>query len=172
MNAKPLSQLSSVSFETATRLSRISMDSAERVIALQLDFAKASLEQATRTARAAAGAKDVQELLALRARNAETTVERLMGYSRGLYEVASEAQGELSRLAEERMSSFQKVVTEGIDQAAHSAPAGSDVAVAALKSSLAATTAAFDSFSKAAKNVASYADAGVRTTPSAKPRRK
>src|SRR4051812_13294343 len=164
MNTNPLSELGSASLETATRLGRISVDSVERVFALQLDFAKASLEQVTRTARAASGARDVQELLALRARNAETAVERLMGYSRGLYEVASDAQGELSRLAEERMSSFQKAMTEGIEQAVQSAPAGSDVAVTAFKSSLAATTAAFDSFSKAAKNVASYTDAGVRST--------
>jgi hypothetical protein len=31
-----------------------------------------------------------------------------------------------------------------------------------MKSSLAATTAAFDTFAKAAKNVASYTDAGIR----------
>jgi hypothetical protein len=34
---------------------------------------------------------------------------------------------------------------------------------AAFKSSLAATTAAFDTFNKAARNVASYGDASVRT---------
>ena len=60
------------------------------------------------------------------------------------------------------MTFFQQAVTESVDLAAKSAPAGSDVAVAAIKSSLAATTAAFDSFTKAAKNMASYTDAGVR----------
>ena len=160
--ANPLSEISSVTVDTAARLSRISMDSAERVIALQLEFAKSSLDQATKTARAVAGVKDVQELLVLRTRTAESAVEKLLGYSRSLYEVASEAQSELSKLAEERMSSFQKAVTETVDQAAKAAPAGGDVAVAAFKSSLAATTAAFDSFSKAAKHVASYTDATVR----------
>jgi hypothetical protein len=36
------------------------------------------------------------------------------------------------------------------------------VAVTALKSSMAATTAAFDQFSKATKQVVSFADASVR----------
>ena len=85
----------------------------------------------------------LQEFLALRTRIAENALENMMGYSRSLYEVASEAQGELSKLAEERMSSFQKAVSETVDQAAKSAPAGGDLAAAAIKSSLAATTAAF-----------------------------
>jgi phasin family protein len=159
--ANPLSEMTAATVESAAKLTHISMDSAERVIALQLDFAKASLDQTARTAKALAGAKDVQELLAVRARNAESAVERLMGYSRSLYEISSDAQGRISKLAEERMSTFQQTVTQTVEQAARSAPAGSDVAVAAMKSSLAATTAAFDSFNKAARQVASYTDAGV-----------
>lgn len=160
--ANPLSEVSNVTVETAVRVARISMDSTERVLALQLEFAKQSLEQATKTARAVAGAKDVQDLLAVRTRNAESAVEKWMGYSRSLYEVAAETQGEFSRLAEERMASFQQAISETVEQAAKSTPAGGDVAVAAMKSSLAATTAAFDSFNKAAKQLASYTDAGVR----------
>ena len=110
----------------------------------------------------------MQELLSVRTRIAENALENLMGYSRSLYEIASEAQGEYARLAEERMARFQQAVTEGVDQAARSAPAGSDVAVAAIKSQLAATTAAFDTFTKAAKSFASYADAGVTASRQAK----
>lgn len=169
--ANPFSEITAVTVDSATKLTKISMDSAERVIALQLDFAKASLEQATRSAKALAGAKDVQALLAVRTRNAESAVERLMGYSRSLYEISSEAQSQFSKLAEERMSSFQQAVSESVEQAAKSAPAGSDVAVAAMKSSLAATTAAFDSFNKAAKHLASYTDAGVHAATPARKRK-
>jgi phasin family protein len=161
-SANPLSEISSATVDAAARLTKISMDSAERTIAVQLEYAKGAISQATLNAKALAGAKDVQELMALRTRIAENTLENLMGYSRSLYEVASEAQSELSRLAEERMSSFQKAVTEGVEQAAKSAPAGGDLAAAAIKSSLAATTAAFDTINKAARHVASFTDAGVR----------
>jgi phasin family protein len=131
-------------------------------MAVQLEYAKGAISQATLTAKALPGAKVVQERMALRTRIAENTLENLMGYSRSLYEVASEAQTELSRLAEERLGTFQKAVTESVDQAAKSAPAGGDLAAAAIKSSLAATTAAFDTFAKAAKHVASFTDAGLR----------
>lgn len=169
--ANPLSELSSATVDTATRFTRISMDSTERALAVQLEYAKGALSQASLNAKALAGARDVQELLALRTRIAENMLENMMGYSRSLYEVASEAQSELSKLAEERMSSFQKAVTETVDQAARSAPAGGDLAATAIKSSLAATTAAFDTFTKAAKHAASFADAGVRGAGNGKSRK-
>ena len=159
--ANPISELSRATVEAAAKATRISMNSAERAIAVQLEYAKGALEQASLNARAASQLKDVQDLFALPTRIAENTIENLLGYSRSLYEVASEAQGEYSRLAEERMAQFQQAVSETVDQAARSGPAGSDVAIAAIKSQMAAATAAFDSFSKAAKNMASFADAGV-----------
>ena len=169
--ANPLSGITAATMDSAARLTRISMDSAERTIAIQLEYAKGAIKQATLNAKAVSGAKDVQDLLSLRTRIAENTLENIMGYSRSLYEVGAEVQSELSKLAEDRMSAFQQAVTETVEQAAKAAPAGGDVAVAAMRSSLAATTAAFDSFSKAAKQVASYTDASVRASGRTKPRK-
>ena len=169
--ANPLSELSRKAMATAAKATRISMDSAERTINVQLQYAKGSLTQATINARAISQAKDVQELLSLPSRIAENALENMLGYSRSLYEVASGASSEYSKLAEERMASFQQAVSESVDQAARSAPAGGDVAVAAMKSQLAATTAAFDSFTKAAKHMASFADAGVTASRTAKSRK-
>ena len=159
--ATPLTRIGQNAVADVARATSISMESAERTFAVQLEYAKGALAQATLTARAVSQVKDVQELLALRARIAENAIENLMGYSRSLYEVVSETQSEYSKLAEERMARFQAAVAEGVEQAAKSAPGGSDVAVAAVKSQLAAATAAYDSFTKAARNLASYADAGV-----------
>jgi phasin family protein len=161
--ANPFADFGNAAVEAARHLTRISMDSAERTIAIQLEYAKGAVKQATLTAQAYAQVKDVSQLMGLRARIAENALENSMGYSRSLYEVASEAQSELGKLAEENMSAFQQSVSEGVDQAAKSAPAGGDMVAAAIKSSLAATTAAFDSFTKAARNVTAYADASVRS---------
>jgi phasin family protein len=168
MSATPITELGAATVDTAARLTRISIDSAERAIAIQLEYAKGALKQATLTAQAVSQVKDVPQLIALRTRLAENAVENMMGYSRSLYEVASDAQAELSKLAEERMASYQQAVVEAVDQATKVSPAGSDVAVAAMKSSIAATTAAFDTFNKAARQVASYADAGVKASGSSK----
>ena len=57
---------------------------------------------------------------------------------------------------------YTKGIAAWVDKASKSAPAGSDVAVNAFKSTFAATTAAFDQFQKATKQVVSLADASVR----------
>jgi phasin family protein len=160
--ADQVTELNNHALLTATRLSKLSLDSAERMLALQIGFAKNALGDATRTAKASTGTQDVQQLLALRTQAAEAAMSQWMEYSRGLYEIASGAQAELTKLAEERLASLQGAVNEAVDEAAKSAPAGSDVAVAAMKSSMAAATAAFDSFTKAAKHASSFADAGVK----------
>ena len=169
--ANPLSEIGRATAESAARATRISLDSAERAMNVQIEYAKGALSQVGINARAMGQAKDVQELLALRARITENALENLMGYSRSFYEVASGAATEYSRLAEARMAKFQQAITESVDQAARQAPAGGDVAVAAIKSQLAAATAAFDSFTKAARHVASYADAGVSASRPAKSRK-
>lgn len=166
----PYTDLSRVAVDAATRLSKLSLDSTERLLALQLEFAKESLTEAARSAQTVAGAKDVEELLALRALAAQNAMERLVGYSRSLYEVASEAQSKLGQLAEERMAGFQKAVSDTVDQASKSAPAGSEAAMAAVKQTLAATTAAYDTMAKAVRGATSYADAGMKAA--AKPRAK
>ena len=165
--AEQMTELNNAAVLSAARLSKLSLDSAERLLALQLGFAKSALGDATRAARAASATQDPQQLLALRTKAAEEAMSQWLEYSRGLYEVASDAQAELSKLAEERLAELQRTVTESVDQAAKSAPAGSDVAVAAMKSSLAAATAAFDSFTKAARHAASFTDAGVKAAASA-----
>ena len=160
--AEQVNDMNNHALLAATRLSKLSLDSAERLLALQIGFAKSALGDATRNAKTSAGTQDVQQLLALRTKAAEEAMAQWMEYSRGLYEIASEAQSELSKLAEERLANLQGAITEAVDQAAKSAPAGSDVAVAAMKSSLAAVTSAFDAFNKAARNAASFADAGTK----------
>src|SRR4051812_18196067 len=166
-----VSDLGRATVEAAAKVARISMDSAERAANVQIEYAKGAVSQATINARALSQVKDVQSFLAVPTRIAENTLENMMGYSRSLYEVAAAAQSEYSRLAEERMASFQQAIAESMDEAAKAAPGGGDFAVAAIKSQLAAATAAFDSFTKAAKNVASFADAGVAATRTAKQRK-
>ncbi len=169
--ANPFAEISAATVDAAARAARISMDGAERAISVQLEYAKGAFTQATHTARAVSQVKDVQELVGLRTRIAENAMENLMGYTRSLYEIASETQSEYSRLAEERMGAFQQAMSEGVDQAARSSPGGSSVGVAAFKSQLAATTAAYDSFSKAARHMASFTDAGIAAARPAKSRK-
>jgi phasin family protein len=155
-------ELNKANVAQATKLAALAIENAEKLFKLNLNAAKVALAQSVEGVSAAASVKDVQELLALRAKYAENGVQGALGYSRSLYEVASEAQAQYSQFAEETWAAYTKGVAAWVDKASKSAPAGSDAAVNAFKSTFAASTAAFDQFQKATKQVVNLADASVR----------
>jgi phasin family protein len=157
-----IAELNKSNVAQATRFAALSLENAEKLVKFNLNAAKAAFAQTVEGAQAVAGVKDVQDLLALRTKIAEAQVQTAVGYSRNLYELATEAQAGYSALAEEAFGAYTRGVAAWVDKASKSAPAGSDVAVNAFKSTMAATTAAFDQFQKASKQVVSIADANVR----------
>ena len=161
-------EINKSSIESALRFAKVSMDGAERLVKLQLDAAKATLDENTRNAQSLMDAKDLQEMIALRARLTETSVESAINYSRNVYEMASQTQAELTRLMEQRLETFNQGVAGAMDKAGgESIPMGADFAVSAMKSMMAATAAAVDSVTKAGKQMAGLAEAGVKTAAEA-----
>ena len=155
-------ELNQANVSNAIKLASLSIENAEKLVNLNINAAKLVIAQAVEGAQAASSVKDLQELLELRAKLAEVGVQSATGYSRSLYELSSEAQAGLSALAEESWATYTKGVASWVEKASKSAPAGSDVAVNALKSTFAASTAAFDQFQRATKQVVNLADASVR----------
>ncbi|MEP7208641.1 MAG: phasin family protein [Casimicrobiaceae bacterium] len=148
--------------EQVTKLAAVALQNAEKFFNANLEAAKFALAQGVEGAQAAAGVKDVQQLISLRTKYAETGVQGALGYSRSLYEIAAQTQAQYTALAEEAFAAYTKGVATMVDQAGANAPAGSDVAVNAFRSTFAATTAAFDQFQKASRQVVDLADASVR----------
>lgn len=141
--------------------------SAERLAALNLNTARTVLEETVANAKSMLSAKDMQELMSLQAAMAQPMLEKAVAYSRSVYEIASQTQEELSKVAELRMSEVNKDIAAALEKIAKAAPGGSDVAVAAVKSAIAAANSAYDSMNKAAKQVAEIAEANVAAATSA-----
>src|SRR5690242_3869713 len=153
--------------ETALTLANTAFASAERLAALNLNTARTILEDVVANAKSLLGAKDIQELVSLQATLAQPAVEKTVAYSRSVYEIVTQTQEEISKLVEAQFAEVNKNVAAVLDKAAKNAPAGSDVAVAAVKSAIAAANSAYDSMSKAAKQVAEIAEANVAAATSA-----
>lgn len=141
--------------------------SAERLAALNLNTARAVLEESVANTKSMLSAKDLQELMGLQASMAQPMLEKAVAYSRSVYEIASQTQEELSKVAEIRMSEVNKDMAAALEKIAKSAPGGSEVAVAAVKSAIAAANSAYDSMNKAAKQVAEIAEANVAAATNA-----
>lgn len=153
--------------EAMLTLANTAFASAERFAALNLNTARAVLEDSVNNAKTLLGAKDLQEVISLQATLAQPSVEKAVAYSRSVYEISAQTQEELSKLVEAQFAEVNKNVASSLDKAAKSAPAGSDVAVAAVKSAIAAANSAYDTMSKAAKQVAEIAEANVAAATNA-----
>lgn len=169
MNAttEQLASANKANVETLLTIANTAFASAERFAALNLNTARAILEDSVASAKAVLAVKDVQHLVSLQTTLAQPAVEKAVAYSRSVYEIATQTQEELSRVVEGQFSELNKNVASALDKAAKNAPAGSEVAVAAVQSAIAAANSAYDSMTKAAKQVAEIAEANVAAATNA-----
>src|SRR5690349_8260312 len=145
--------------ETVLGLAGSQFASFERLAALNFNAIKASFEEGLSRTKALLNAKDAQEYFAVNSAAAQPALEKAIAYSRSVYEVASQSQGELIKFLEARAAEFNKNLVGVLDKVSKSGPAGSDVAVAAVKSALAAASTAYDSINKVAKQATEIAEA-------------
>jgi phasin family protein len=161
--AEQFSDFSKSNVDAAMKFAAVGVGSAERFLGLNFEATKAGFDASSKNAKAVASVKDAQELNSLSTKAAETGMELVMGYSKNFYEIASSAQAQYTSLVEERVSVFQQSMVDTLDKVSKAAPAGSDVFVTAMKTGLAATTAATDSFTKAAKQASALDDTAFKT---------
>jgi phasin family protein len=133
----------------------------EKLAGIQANAVKGAFEDSIANARALLGAKDVQEFVSLQNSFAQPALEKAIAYSKSVYEVATSANAELSKVAERRVAEWNETFVTLLDKVSKNAPAGSDVAVAAVKSMLAAANSAYDNFTKVAKQATEIAEANV-----------
>ncbi|MEO8935873.1 MAG: phasin family protein [Burkholderiaceae bacterium] len=162
--------------ETMFALSQTAFSGVEKIVALNLNVARANLQESADKARAVLSVKDPQELMAWNAQQLQPAAEKAVAYSRLMYDIATSTQADLTKVAEAQLSDANAKFVAMIDTAAKSAPAGSETAVAMMKSAVAAASSAYESLSKAAQqavemteaNVTAATDAAVKNTTRAK----
>jgi len=152
-NPEQLIAINKANIETALRFAGVALDGAERLIDLQLKTAKSALADGLQSARAFTGVRDIEQFAALKDTVVQPTFEKATAYAKEVYDVATATQADLSKLVEEQFSEFNKQMISALDQLVKSAPAGSEVGIAAMKSTLAAVNSGFDNFTKVAKQL-------------------
>jgi phasin family protein len=146
------------SVETLFGLTNKAFAGVEKLVELNIQASKAALNEASDTAKATLSVKDAQELLALQAGLFQPLAEKTASYSRHLYEIASSTSAEFTSAVEAQASEGQKKFMSLVDSASKNAPAGSESAVAMMKSAVAAAGNAFESVQKAVKQAGEMAE--------------
>lgn len=147
------------SLETLFGLTTKAFEGMEKLVDLNVQASKAALSEAAGTAQAVMSVKDAQELLALQASLFQPMAEKTAAYSRHLYDIAQGTSAEFTKAFEAKAAEAQQTFVGLVDSAAKNAPAGSETAVAVMKSAVAAANNAFESVQKAVKQASDVAEA-------------
>ena len=145
--------------ETLHGLTTKAFEGVEKLVELNLQATKAALSESAQHTQALLSVKDVQELIALQASLFQPLADKAAAYSRHLYDIASGTNAEFSKAFEGKVAEGQAQFATLVDNAAKNAPAGSETAVAMMKSAVAAANNAFESVQKAVKQASDVAEA-------------
>ncbi|HEY6087083.1 MAG TPA: phasin family protein [Burkholderiaceae bacterium] len=166
LTAEQLIAAQKANVETLFGLTNKAFEGVEKLVELNLQVAKTALGEAGDTARAALSVKDAQELLSLQASLLQPSAEKAAAYSRHVYDIAAETNAEVTKAVEAQVADAQKKFITLVDTASKNAPAGTENAVALVRSAVAAANNAFESVQKAAKQAADVAEANFQAVTS------
>ncbi len=158
MTAEQIVASNKANVETLFGLTAKAFEGVEKLIDLNLAAAKAALGESAQNTQAALSVKDAQELLALQAQLFQPLAEKTAAYSRQLYDIAQGTGNEFSKAVEAQAAAAQKQFATLMDTATSNAPAGSEAAVAMMKSMVAAANNAAESVQKAVKQATDLAE--------------
>ncbi|GGC96421.1 phasin family protein [Undibacterium terreum] len=138
-------------FASLTAMNKKAFEGLEQIFALNVSAAKATIEESTATAKQLMGAKDPQEFLSLTAAQAKPSAEKALAYGRHLASITTATQAEFTKAVEAHIAETNTKVVALIDEVTKNAPAGSEQAVAALKTVIGNINAGYEQLSKTSK---------------------
>ena len=154
-NTEQFSTATKETFDTQlaamNELANKALHSVAELVELNMNTVKASLEHSAAAAQQMLAAKDPQEALTMVSSQAQPNAEKVLAYGRHLAGIASKAQAEFTKAAEARMADTSRQVHKLIEDLSKSAPAGSESAIAMLKTAIVNANAGYEQMSKAAK---------------------
>ncbi len=167
-----LTSASAAGVDAFASLASTAFGGAERLVALNLNAARTMMEESAASTRALLEVKDVPGLVSLQTMRVQPGLEKAGAYSRTVYRIAADTNEALSEVVEGQVSELGQSANQALDDAASSAPAGSDLAVNAIRSAVAAANSTYLSMTRTAKQVTDLAQAALAAAVVAKPGRK
>ncbi|MGE5524678.1 MAG: phasin family protein [Rhodospirillaceae bacterium] len=161
--SEQLMALNKAQLEAAARFAGVALQGAEKIMELQFQAAKSAFADGLENARALAAVKDLQELAALKDNIAQPSIEKATSYAKSMYEAAVDTQAQFGALIEQQIADFNKQVVTLVDRLVQDAPTGSEAAVNALKTGIAAVNAAYENLAKLTKQFTETAQANIDT---------
>jgi phasin family protein len=144
--------------DTTIACAQSALAGAEQLLRLNLEAARTALEQHGQAARALLGTSDPQDLMRLRTRLAQQSMQQAAAYAQDVYDLVSATQAQLAQHVQRQLAGFG----EDLVRRAGEDGQGAEVAVAAVKSSLAASAAMMENLNRATRQFADLSEATIR----------
>jgi phasin family protein len=162
MTAEQMVAAQKAQVEAFFSLGKKSFEGFKKVVELNMQTAEVTMSDAAEAMQSLLSAKDAQEALSVYSKLMEPVAEKLASYSRHGYDIYTATTGEVGKVVEEQSAEMQRKYMAVVDTAVKNAPAGSENAVALMKSAVAAANNAFETVQKAAKQAADVAEANFQ----------
>ena len=159
VNLEQLAASNQAAVESLLALANTALASAERVAALNLSTARDALKDSASNAKTLLAAKDPQQALAAQSALVQPAVEKAVAYSKSMMEISSDSQQQFAKMLENTFAGYQQQVTNLINQATKSAPAGSEQVIAGIKAAMEQANNAFANLTQMSKQFSEGAQA-------------
>ena len=162
LTPEQLSNAHKANLETLFGLTTKAFEGMEKIVELNLAASRAALTEAASHSQALLGAKDVQEFFTLQSSFLQPLAEKTAAYNRHLYNITAATSSDLTKTLESKHQELQQSFNSIMESTAKNAPAGTETAVAAMKSAVSAANNAFESVQKAVKQASDMAEANMK----------
>ena len=166
-NIEQLAAAQKANVEVMTALLRTAFSGIERLTAINLAASRDFFNNTVANAQQLMSAKDANEVAKLSSEQAQPGVEKIVDYSRSVYDLVAQMQKDITSVLESQYSSFTKNATSAVEKATASTPVGGEVFSATMKSMLDASTKAFDNMTSMAKQLSDIAEANIQAATKA-----
>lgn len=152
--AQQLFNTQQLSFDNVIAAQNHIFNGFEKLVNLNLQMFKSSMDEINAKSQTATALQDPQQAASFASELAKPAAEKAMSYGKEVFEIVSNVQKEITQLTEKQIADNQQQAAELVEQFSKNAPAGSESAVALVKSGLVATSNVTDSVLKATRQAA------------------
>lgn len=167
-----ITSANAASVEAMAVLAKTAFASAERMAALNLNTVRVLLEDSVATTRALLAVKDMQDFVSLQTTLGQPRLTKASAYSRRAYDIASDTQEAFSKVAKAQVLQVNQNLELALAKVGETAPAGSEMAINALRSALVAANSVYDRIAEVSKKLAELAEANFAAATVVKRRHK
>lgn len=153
--------------DTAMELVTTSIHSVEKLTHIQLETSRQIMEETSKAIKELAGVTDPKEMFSRVNAMATQAVEKNLASARDVYDIVSEVQSKINKVAEESVQNLQQAALTSVDGLSQYNPSGAKAATDSLKTWINSANQALSAMNKVAAQVTEFTNSNINAATTA-----